>query len=116
MTRGYGLAVNDIDMSCPNDLKPYAEAHKIELRENDSFMYNVFGSYGISALMFAIEHCLAPKQARIKYLEEPILHKTFENDGLTQEEIDNRELQRALLAEQQWQSNAYQKGLPPTIL
>ena len=44
------------------------------------------------------------------------MDELLENYGLTQEEIDNKELQKMLLAEQQWQMQAKMKSLPETIM
>lgn len=48
-----------------------------------------WGNYGISALMFAIEHCLAGKKAKTKYIEEPLTKKKS-SSGLTEEEIQKQ--------------------------
>jgi hypothetical protein len=79
VTKGYGLAVNDIDWSCPSDLEPYAEAHKLEMAEMDNYIYSVFGNYGISALMFAIEHNLA-KNPKSEYIKKPMLNFNISNE------------------------------------
>lgn len=79
VTKGYGLTVNDIDWSCPSDLEPYAEAHKLEMSEMDNYIYSVFGTYGISALMFAIEHNLA-KNPKLEYMKKPMLNLSISNE------------------------------------
>ena len=79
VTKGYGFTVNDIDWSCPSDLEPYAEAHKLEMSEMDNYIYSVFGTYGISALMFAIEHNLA-KNPKSKYIKKPMLDFNISNE------------------------------------
>lgn len=76
VTKGYGLTVHDIDWSCPADLEPYAKAHKQETLENDSLMHAWWGRYGLSAVSVAVEHCLAGKKAKSKYIEKPILQET----------------------------------------
>ena len=43
---------------------------------------------------------------------EAFLSKIDEDDGLSQEELDNRELRKMLFAEEQWQKVAKKKGLP----
>ena len=78
-------------------------------------MWAWWGNYGISALCFAIDHCFS-KKAKSKYINEPIMSKACENDGLTEEEIQEKELRKALLAEEQWIIAGKQKGLPETIL
>ena len=79
-------------------------------------MWAWWGNYGISALCFAIEHCLNGKKAKSKYVNEPIMAKVLENDGLTEEEIYKKELRKALFAEEQWIIASKQKGLPETII
>lgn len=79
-------------------------------------MWAWWGNYGISALCFAIEHCLNGKKAKSKYVNEPIMAKVLENDGLTKEEIQEKELRKALLVEEQWIVVGKQKGLPETVV
>lgn len=79
-------------------------------------MHMWWGNYGISALVYAIEHCLAGKKAKSEYVKEAILNKFLENDKLTQEEIDNREIQKMIQAEEMWIKNDMRKGLSETII
>lgn len=79
-------------------------------------MHMWWGNYGISALIYAIEHCLAGNKAKSQYVKESILSKLLENDGLTQEEIDNREIQKMILAEEMWIKNDKKRGLKETII
>ncbi len=89
MTKGYGLSVHDIDWSCPADLEPYAKAHKLELMENDSIIHMVCGSYVLSAVSVAVEHCLTGNKARSKYIEKPILQEIErENNGYIESNED----------------------------
>ena len=55
----------------------------------DEEMWMWWGNYGISALIVAIDRCFN-KKANAEYIKEPILSKTFENDGLTEEEIQKQ--------------------------
>lgn len=51
----------------------------------------MFGSYGISALMVAIDHCLNGRKARSKYIEKPIMQELEEkNKPLSEEEMDRQ--------------------------
>ncbi len=75
VTKGYGFTANDIDWSCPADLDPYVKAHKLEAIENDSAAYAVCGNYVLSAISVAVEHCLAGRKARSKYIEKPIMQQ-----------------------------------------
>lgn len=74
----------------------------------------LMGQYVLSAVSVAVEHCLAGKKAKREYIKEPILSKVCEDDGLTQEEIDERELRKMLFAEEQWAMNDRKRGLPET--
>ena len=102
--------------SCPKELKPYNKAHKNKIMEQDYLQHMWWGSYGISALIVAIDTCFSNKKSNVEYVKEPILSKEFENDNLTEEEIQEKELRKALLAEEQWIIAGKQKGLPETII
>lgn len=75
VTKGYGLTVNDIDQSCPADLEAYEKAHSKELEEQDYMQHMWWGNYGISALHFALEHCIGGEKSKSKYIKSPILSK-----------------------------------------
>lgn len=102
--------------SCPKELEPYDKAHKIKIAEQDNLQYMWWGNYGISALIVAIDRCFGGKKSKAEYIKDPILSKAFENDGLTEEEIQEKELRKALLSEEQWIIAGKQKGLPETII
>lgn len=102
--------------SCPKELEPYDKSHKQKLIEQDYLQCLWWGNYGISAMSVAIEHCLLGKDAKSSYIEKPILSSIMENDGLTQEEIDKRELQKMIFAEEMWAKQYKKKGLPETVI
>lgn len=54
-------------------------------------MHLWFGTYGISAFSFAIEHCLNGRKAKSEYMKDLALSK-IENDNkpLTEEEIQKQ--------------------------
>ena len=108
--------MDDIDWSCPADLEVYAKVHRMEQKEADSTAWLFCGNYILSALTVAIEHCLAGNKAKSEYIKEPVLKKIEEYEGLSQEEIDRRELQKILLAEKQWQMAGEVSKLPPTVI
>lgn len=74
------------------------------------------GMYVMSAVSTAIEHNLAGKKAKSEYIKEPLMSKIFENDGMTEEEIQEREIRKAILTEQKYVTLAEIKGLPETII
>lgn len=58
--------------SCPKELIAYDKAHKEKLIEQDKMIHLWIGSYGLSALSVAIEHCMQGQKAKSKYIERPI--------------------------------------------
>lgn len=89
VTKGYGWTVDMIDWACPADLQPYADAHVLEIKESDQIAYTIWGNYGLSALIVAIEHNLAGKKAKSEYTKK----LTFEDLGLTEEEKKQKALE-----------------------
>lgn len=86
-TKGYGLSVDDIDWSSPADMKPYLKAHNEELKEKDYLSW-LQGQYMLSAVSVAIEHCLAGRRAKTKYIKKPLLQEIEENNKpMTEDEI-----------------------------
>ena len=100
----------------PNELRSFYKAYKNKQRIKDEEMWIWFGNYGLSALNVAIDKYFGDKGSKEEYIKEPILTKEFENDGLTEDEIQEKELRKALLAEEQWIIAGKQKGLPETII
>lgn len=98
----------------PNDLVAFYKAYKQKEIMRDKEAWQILGTYGISAFIFAIDHCLNGKKASFEYIKEPIMGKLFENENLTEEELYEKELEKALQAEEQWIVASRQKGLPET--
>ena len=52
-------------------------------------MHMWFGTYGLSAVSVAVEHCLAGRKAKSKYIEKPVLAEIQEKNSnkiLTEDE------------------------------
>lgn len=105
VTKGYGFTVDDIDWSCPADLEPYAKVCELQLKQQDNQMH-IMGMYVQSAVLVAIERNFAGKKSKAKYLEKPLhelaKEKEYEKkndrpeyDGMTNEEKQKAELERA---------------------
>lgn len=98
-TKGYGLSVDDIDWSSPADMEPYLKAHKEGLKEKDYLAW-LQGQYTLSAVSVAVEHCIAGRKAKSKYIEKPLMQeieeKQQENKPLTEEE-KKRQTERLFL-------------------
>lgn len=88
--KGYGLSIDDIDMSSPADMKPYLKAHGEELKEKDYLAW-LSNQYTISAVSVAVEHCLAGRKAKSKYIKKPILQELEQRKNpITEEEIQRQ--------------------------
>ena len=62
---------------CPKELECYDKAHEMQIKEQDALMHSWWGSYGLSAVYSAVEHCLAWNKARSKYIEKPIFSSDY---------------------------------------
>lgn len=102
--------------SCPKELRPYEIAHKQKIKEMDCLMWKWFGDYAMSAVFVAVERNLLGKKSKSEYIKEPALSKAIEESELTEEQRYERELQKALAAEEQWIAVGKIKGLPETVI
>ena len=74
--------------SCPKELEPYDKAHKQKLIEQDYLQHLWWGNYGVSAVSVSVEHCLAGRKAKSKFIEKPMLQEFEEQKKeLTEEEL-----------------------------
>ena len=106
-TKGYGLSIEDIDWSSPADLEPYGKAKQIEENEKDIGRWQLGQYISVAIGSSFSKNC--------KYPEKPMFQLKDEVD-LSDEEIYERELRKALLAEEQWIIAGKQKGLKETII
>lgn len=107
-----GISWNDFWQMNPRIIKAITKGHFEKIREQDSIVHAWFGTYGISALVFAIDHCIHPKDAKSEYIKESI----YSNVGLSEDEINERELRKMIAAEEAWIINDRQRNLAETII
>lgn len=94
ITKGYGFSIDDIDWSCPADLKPYAKAYELEQKkidENNWFL----GQYFAHALNSTVCNAFlwrSKSDAPGKYPERPFLYDAKESRGELSEEEKQREV------------------------
>ena len=73
----------------PHIIKLLAKGHEEKIKEQDYLAW-ISNQYTLSAVSVAVEHCLAGRKAKSKYIEEPILHNigdgTKESTPMTDEE------------------------------
>lgn len=88
VTKGYGLSVDDIDWSCPADLEPYAKAHKLEMRENDSYMYfmGAYNKIAFEVVMAQFGAGISGEKSDAQYIKEPFLQQMEQSKELSEEE------------------------------
>ena len=99
-------------MSCPADLQPYADAYSLERKQRDNEMWMWFGSYGLSAVAVAVEHCLSGKKAKLKYIDKPVM----DQQNNEKKEITEKDIRKAIVIEEMYMVAAERKGLPETII
>ena len=73
----------------PHIIKLLAKGHEEKIKEQDYLAW-ISNQYTLSAVSVAVEHCLAGRKAKSKYIEEPILYNignsTKESTPMTDEE------------------------------
>lgn len=95
----------------PNQLRAYYKAYKLkkEMRDEEAWMW--WGNYGISALIFAIDHCFGDNP-KSEYIKKPImLDMDKKENGMSEEELQRqRELFVAKLQVMQTNFELSNKG------
>lgn len=61
----------------PHIIKLLMKGHEEKIKEQD-YMAWLSNQYTLSAVSVAVEHCLAGKKAKSKYVDKPFLHSIFE--------------------------------------
>lgn len=109
VTKGYGWTVDDINKSCPAELKPYERAKHYENERKDEEMW-AQGLYNYNAISTALANFgsgLSGKTGKAEYIEKPIkeMHKERmlreqqtreEYQYMTEEEKKQAELKKAM--------------------
>lgn len=88
-TKGYGLSVDDIKMSCPADMRVYVKAHESEIGDMDMYVWSAVGTYVYSAVGTAIDNVLHGKKSHAKYMDKPILD-TEQRKALVERDIQKQ--------------------------
>lgn len=101
VTKGRGFTVEDINGSCPADLRPYAKAHKMEIQEQDLLNYIAVGQYYRSALHEIIASVFSAlsgkKDPGIEFVSKPVLYEDADKSKDLTEEDKQRILERHVL-------------------
>lgn len=76
----------------PHIIKLLVKGHEEKIKEQDYLAW-LFNQYTLSAVSTAVEHNLAGKKAKSKYVEKPLLEQAEQkNKVTTQEEIEQQRL------------------------
>lgn len=74
----------------PRIIKLLIKGHEEKIKEQDYLSW-IFGQYTLSAVSVAIEHCLAGRKAKSKYIDKPIMQQIEEkNKPLSEEELQRQ--------------------------
>lgn len=95
----------------PHIIRLLLKGHEEKLKEQDHMAW-LQGQYTLSAVSVAVEHCLAGRKAKSQYIKKPIL-STIE---LENKEIAEKDIQMAIIVEEQYIAMTTNKGLPETII
>ena len=83
----YGMTEEQFWRANPAIIEVWEEAWKRQENRKNELIHAWVGEYGISALVFAIDHCLNGKKAHSKYMEKPIrLFELTESEKKAQKE------------------------------
>lgn len=90
VTKGYGFSIEDINWSCPADLRPYAKAHEQSVAEQDMLNYVAIGRYYRSTIGDFLTTFGKKGATKPQFPEEPFIQKMFveANVPRTKEEIE----------------------------
>lgn len=84
-----GVSFDRFMESCPKELEPFVEAEKLKVLKRDEDMW-VMGMYVQNAVAVAVEHCLAGKKAKSKYLEMPLREKAEKENNVSEEKLQKQ--------------------------
>lgn len=100
----------------PHIIKCMLKGYNEKRKEFDMMMW-CMEQYVHDAVFVALDHRLTAlfgKKAKSKTFDNPIFVQAIDDSMLTQEEIDEREMRKEILAMEQWIANDRRRGLPET--
>lgn len=103
-----GLSEEFIDDSCPKDLEPYDTAHSMWRKEQDEIAWT-YGIYVKSALESVLGTAFG--KSKVSYLEQSLMAEMSKYEGLTQEEIDEIEINKMIANDLRWSEQQKNYGM-----
>ena len=112
-----GMTKREFMKSKPKELVSYAIAHKLknEMRDRELWLQGLYNKCAFEVVLAHFSAGLAGKKSKAEYLKEPLSLRKDPYEGLTQEEIDNLEIQKMINAEELWIAHQKIKGMSETI-
>lgn len=92
--------------SNPRIIAVWERAYQEDMSFKNSVVHSMVGTYGISALTFAIDHCLNGRKAKAKYMKEPM--DLFPQDKNQETQVENA--RSAFMAWAESMKNKYKKA------
>lgn len=108
-----GITLEEFENMNPRMIESYRKGFEQRQELEDEKMWNWFGTYGISAVMVAMEHALFGKDAKSEYLKESITKMQRRENGELTEEEKKKELERYIMEREIRKANwrlAHQDG------
>lgn len=100
----------------PMELKSFYKSYKQKKILRDREIWEIFGTYGISSFIVALDRCISRQKSTAEYIKEPIHSKDESNGKMTEEQMLEMEIKKAIEVEEKWILASKQSGLPPTII
>lgn len=118
MAFAIGISVEEFKHLTPYKLESCLKGYNIKRQMRDEEMWYM-GQYIMSALDSTVCNAFLWRKKNEKphcYIKAPALRESIENTRLTSDEIYEKELRKALLAEERWIAAGKRRGLPETIV
>ena len=77
--------------SNPRIIKVWAKAYKLKMKTLNEQIHSWVGNYGISALLYSIDHGLNGRKAKTEYIKAPIQMFELDEEEKEQEAIKARQ-------------------------
>lgn len=85
-----GVSWSDFWSMNPHIIKLLIKGHEEKIKEQDYLAW-IFNQYTLSAVSVAVEHCLAGRKAKSKYIDKPIMQQIEEkNKPLSEDELQRQ--------------------------
>lgn len=73
----------------PRIIKAYMKAYEQRMIQQD-YLNWINGQYTLSAVLYAVEHCLSGKKAKTEYIKRPVLQEMQKNNITNEEELQKQ--------------------------